>query len=49
MTVDPLDRIDCALQIGVSVSRISLLVLTFSAFPQTLNLPQVRFNYIIAI
>ena len=49
MNVDSLDRRVCALQIGVSVSRISLLVLTFWAFPQTLNLPQVRCNYIIAV
>ena len=39
-----LDRRDCALQIGVSVSRISLvvLVLMFWAFPQALIMPQVR-------
>ena len=29
LNFDPLDRRDCALQIGASVSRISLLVLTF--------------------
>ena len=34
--VDSLDRTDCAIQIGVSVFIIRLLVLRFYAFPQTL-------------
>ena len=44
MNVGSLDRRDCALQIGVSVSRIRLLVLTFYAFSQTLVLPQAKVN-----
>ena len=44
--VDSLDRTDCAIQIGVSVYKIRLLVLRFYAFPQTLVLPLLFFIYV---
>ena len=42
LDVDLLDGIDCALQISVSVFRICLLVITFSAFLQNIDFAQAK-------